>query len=362
MRTFISIIICFIWLVPSVEARRAHLTAEQQEQLKNITSIYVHVLALTEKGPFKTEKFEEIISHRLKRLNYDIVNQRNQPHDVELKVKCEERKTWVGTTASGGDAELPDAPSRLWKGPACLFSYYLNGRDLGWYKEIRTTFEESRKAAQKSEKTDSGTFAMEKLQQRLEEYEFPVLLAAEWGQIDRLMQVLDNPQTHKLLKLRVLSVLSELNAAKALPQLTKILANKDLRQEAITALAGTGQDSIPLLIDLFQNAKQNSIRAEAAKALGSIAATSGDPRTIPPLVKYLTAALTNMETSADINFPVLTQVVWGIGKLRDDMSIKPMKQLQKKVWLIYDNSQAMTELREATNWSYKQLDLDGHIS
>ena len=362
MRTFIYIMISLLLSVPSVEARRAHLTAEQQEQLKNIQSIYVHVLALTEKGRHKTEKFEQIISDRLNRLNYDVVHQRNLPHDVELKVKCEERKTWVGTTASGGDAELPDAPSRLWKGPACLFSYFLKGRDLGWYKEIRTTFEDSRVAAEKSDQSDSGTFAMEKLQQRLEEYEFPVLLAAEWGQIDRLMKILDDPQTHKLLKLRVLSVLSELNAEKALPQLTKILSNKDLQQEAITALAGAGQDSIPLLIDLFQNATQNSVRAEAAKALGAIAATSGDPRTIPPLVKYLNAALSNMENSADINFPVLTQVVWAIGKLRDDMSIKPMRKLQKKVWLIYDNSQAMTELREATNWSYKQLDLDGHIS
>ena len=128
---------------------------------------------------------------------------------------------------------------------------------------------------------------MKKLEERIREYEFPVLLAAEWGQVDLLIQLLDNPQTNKLLKLRVLSVLSELNAAEALPQLTKILANKDLQQEAITALAGTGQDSIPLLIDLFQHTKQDTIRAEAAKALGTIAATSGDPRAIPPLVKYL---------------------------------------------------------------------------
>ena len=69
-----------------------------------------------------------------------------------------------------------------------------------------------------------------------------------------------------------------------------------------------------------------------------------------------------MKTSEDINYPVLTQVVWGIGKLRDDNSMEPMEELNQKVWLIYDNSQAMTQLREATNWTWKQLDLDGHIS
>jgi hypothetical protein len=42
--------------------------------------------------------------------------------------------------------------------------------------------------------------------------------------------------------------------------------------------------------------------------------------------------------------------------------MEPMEELNEKVWLIYDKSQAMTQLREATNWTWKQLDLDGHIS
>ena len=42
-----------------------------------------------------------------------------------------------------------------------------------------------------------------------------------------------------------------------------------------------------------------------------------------------------METSEDINFPVLTEVVWSMGKLRDEYSIAPMAELQKKIWLIY---------------------------
>ena len=69
-----------------------------------------------------------------------------------------------------------------------------------------------------------------------------------------------------------------------------------------------------------------------------------------------------MKTSQDINFRVLTEVVWSIGKLRDDLSMDPMAELNEKVWLIYDNSQEMTNLREAANWTYKQLDLDGHVS
>ena len=364
MKPLLLLFLGFLLLLdPTVsDARRTHLTPKQQKQLIKIQTIYANVLALTEKGRYDPTPFSEIVTTRLEELGYSVVTEKTQPHDVVFKVKCEERKTWTGTTASGGDAELADAPSRLWKGPACLFSYRLNGQDLGWYKEIRTSFEDSIQAAKKVKALNAGDYAMSQLQQRLKEYDFPILIAAEWGQIDRLVSLLDDPKTHKLRKLKILSVLSDLNAEQALPQLTETLKDKDLQQEAITALTGAGQDSIPLLIDLFENSTQSEIRAQAAKALGNIAATTGDPRTIPPLVGYLKPVVEKMKTSEDIDFPVLTEVVWAIGKLRDDMSITPMRKLQERIWLIYDNSQAMTDLREATNWSYKQLDLDGHIS
>jgi len=39
-----------------------------------------------------------------------------------------------------------------------------------------------------------------------------------------------------------------------------------------------------------------------------------------------------------------------------------MGKLQEKIWLIFDTSKEMADLREATSWTYKQLDLDGHVS
>jgi len=72
--------------------------------------------------------------------------------------------------------------------------------------------------------------------------------------------------------------------------------------------------------------------------------------------------LPQIKTSEDINFPLLTEVVWAIGKSRWESSFKPIGQLQEKIWLIFDTSKEMAELREATSWTYKQLDLDGHIS
>jgi hypothetical protein len=79
-------------------------------------------------------------------------------------------------------------------------------------------------------------------------------------------------------------------------------------------------------------------------------------------VQYVSSILPQLKTSQDINFPVLTEVVWAIGKQRWEPSLKPIRELQKKIWVIFDNSQAMTDLREATSWTYKQIDLDGHLS
>lgn len=344
------------------EARRIHLTPEQQDQLAKADSVLITVLALTEKGPADHTPFLNTITTRLEELHYTVIIDRNEPHDIEFKVKCEERKTWTGTSATGGDVELADAPDRLWKGPACLLTYQLAHRDLEWKKEIRTSFSDAVQAAKQVDAPNAGDYAMSQLNERLENYDFPVLLSAEWGQVDRLLKILDHPQTSRLRKAKILGVLSDIHAEEALPKLTQLLESTDLQQETIKALAGAGIDSIPLLIDFFQTSTQSPIRTEAAKTLGNIAAKTGDPRPIPPLVQYVSTILPQLKASEDIDFPLLTAVVWSIGKSRWELSLEPIGQLQEKIWLIFDNSKEMQTLREATSWTYKQLDLDGHVS
>ena len=363
----VVLILCAVFsvsivLVPQSSARRTHLTPEQKHQLQKAQTVFVNALALTEKGRTDPERLQALVSQRLQEVGFSIIVDRKQAHDVEFKVKCEERKTWAGTTAEGGDAELLDAPSRLWKGPACLLTYSLDGRNLGWYKEVRTSFQDAMQAAKSAGAKDAGLYALTKLAERLEQYDFPVLLAAEWGQPDRIMTLLDTPDTPKIRKFFILSMLNEIEAESALPRLTKLMQDKDLAQEAVEALTGVGENSIPFLTDLFQSSTQPEIQAAAAKALGDVAGRSGNPTAIPPLLEYLKTALKNFNTSADINFPVLTEVVWSLGKLRDEDSLEPIDELNQRVWLIRDNSKEMADLREAANWTYKQIDLDGHIS
>src|SRR5215813_11324951 len=172
-------------------AYRDYFTPEQKVQLAKIQTVAIDSIALTDKGAIDAKPIAEVASRRLQELGYSIVQDRSKPHDALVKVKCEQRKTWEGTTSAGGDADLPDAPSRLWKGPACQMTYLLGDMKIKWQKEVRTEFEDAEQAARSANVGDPGAYAMGKLRDILETYEFPLLLAAEWGQPERLLKLLD---------------------------------------------------------------------------------------------------------------------------------------------------------------------------
>jgi hypothetical protein len=342
-------------------ARRTYLDQEQKAQLENIQRIRLHVLALTERGKVDGTVIENIVSQRLEELGYTVVTSPDDPFDVRVNVKCEEQKKWSGTTRGGGDADHSGAPSRLWKGPACLFSYQLDGRDLGWYREARTRFEDPGEAAKVAHAPQSGLYAIQQLAERIQEFDFPVMIAAEWGHDDRLFELLNNSQTPNKRKLRILSLLPQVESHDTLPLLKNLIQDPELAEEAIVALSSTGSEGIPLLTDIFQTQKDSKIRAAAAKGLGEIGAHTGDPSITPPLLSYVVKHLPHLKSSSDIDFPVLTEVVWGLGKLRNEKSISPINELQSKIWVIFDNSKEMAELREATSWTYKQIDMDWQV-
>jgi hypothetical protein len=345
----VLVILLFGMFVSEGLARRTHFTPEQKAQLQAIQTVWVKVLALTERGKVPGQPIQDIVQERLTNIGYEIVTSRDKPSDVMLMVKCEERKKWSGTTRSGGDADHADAPARLWK--------------VGWQKEARTDFDDSVSAAKAANAPKPGPYAIAQLAQRLETFDFPVMIAAEWGQDKRLFKILKDPNTSKTRKLKILSLLPEVQSHEALPYLKGFIGDKDneLAEQAIVALSSTGSEAIPLLTEVFQTNTDSAIRAAAAKGLGDIGSHTGDPSITPPLLDYLIEDLKHMNTSADIDFPVLTEVVWSLGKLRNENSIPPIRELEKKVWLIYDTSKEMEELRDATNWTVKMVDMDGQI-
>ncbi len=328
---------------------REYFTPEQRIQLEKIQTILVDVITLTDIGPSDSGPVAETVSQRLRDVGYSVVQEAALPHDVVVRVKCEQRKTWEGTSASGGDADLPDAPSRLWKGPACQLTYVLGGMKVKWQKEVRTEFEDAIAAAQTAQVADPGLYAIAKLQDALAKYEFPLLLAAEWGHTDRLLAVLDSPDTSQATKIKAMSLLGEMQADEAFPKLREALKNRDLAKQALAAIGNLGKDGIPLLVEMMQTSPQLEIQAAAAKGLGQIGGINGDASVVPPLLTKLQDPKTD--------WTVLTEVAWSLGKIPDKRSIQPLYDLDKKLQAIRDpDNMVLKKLKEAVFWSIKQCD------
>jgi hypothetical protein len=330
-------------------AYRDYFTPEQKAQIEKINTVLVEAIALTDKGPVDAKPIADVATNRLAELGYAVVRDANKPNDVIFKVKCEQRKTWEGTTAAGGDADLPDAPSRLWKGPACQLTYVLGGMKIKWQKEVRTDFEDAVQAAQAANAGEAGAYAMAKLKESLEKYEFPLLLAAEWGHPERLLKLLDQPDTNQMWKFKIISLLGEMQADEALPKLKQVLQDRDLAKQALVAMGNLGKDGIPLLVEIMNTAPQVELQAAAAKGLGQLGGTHGDASVVPPLLKKL------QEPKTD--WAVLTEVAWSLGKIPDKRSIQPLYDLDKKLQAIRDpENQALKKLKEAVFWAIKQCD------
>ncbi|MBH0210008.1 MAG: HEAT repeat domain-containing protein [Nitrospira sp.] len=330
-------------------AYREYFTPEQRAQLEKIQTVFVDVLALTDKGTTDSASLVHIVAQRLTEVGYKAVRNSGEAHDVVLRVKCEQRKTWEGTAVTGGDADLPDAPSRLWKGPACQLTYLLGGMKIKWQKEVRTDFEDPVAAAQAAQAPDASRYVMTKLQEALEKYEFPLLLAAEWGHSDRLLKLLDSPDTSQARKLKIMSLLGDMQADAAMPKLKEALKDRDLARQALSAIGNLGRDGIPLLVELMNTSPQLEVQAAAAKSLGQLGGLHGDASVVLPLLAKLQDPKTD--------WTVLTEVAWALGKIPDKRSIQPLYDLDKKLQAIRDpDNVTLKKLKEAVFWSIKQCD------
>jgi len=347
---YLPLILLISLLVTESSARRELLTSQQKEILEKAERVLVEVIAITDHGSPDPSPLTEVVTRRMKEVGYTAVTDPTQPHDLVFKVKCEQRKVWEGTTTMGSDADMPDSPSRVWKGPACQLTYLLDGKKMSWRKEVRTEFQDSIQAAEASKAPDPGAYAMAKLKDRLEEYDFPVFITAEWGQDDRLLKILDDPSTTQARKVRIISMLGYLFSAKAVPRLLTGLKDPDLAvaKAAAVALGNIGQkESIPVMIEVMQTGPRE-LRPEVAKGLGIVGALHGDPSIIPPLLEALKTD----------DLALKTEVVWALGKLPDRRAYEPLYQIYKSLQNVRgpDADPQILKLKEALNWSMKQID------
>ena len=234
-------------------------------------------------------------------------------------------------------------------------TYYLGDMKVKWQKEVRTEFDDAAQAAQSAHAGDPGVYAMSKLRDVLETYEFPVFLAAEWGQPERLLKVLDRSDTPQARKVKIISLLGEMQADEALPKLKEVLKNRDLAKQAIGAIGNLGKEGIPLFVEIMNTSPDIEVQAAAAKGLGQLGGLHGDSSVVPPLLVKLKDPKTD--------WSVLTEVAWSLGKIPDKRSIEPLYDLDKKLQAMRDvENMQLKKLKEAVFWAIKQCDSWEHIS
>lgn len=321
----------------STLARKELLTTEEKDLLHRAEQIHVETLALSNRGPLDAKGVTSAVTARFERLGYRIVSDNTQPHDVSVKVKCEESKTWEGTGRSGGDADMVDAAARLWKGPACQLTYRFGARWADWRHEVRTPFSNLQDAARQAGQTDAGAYAIAALIQQLQTDPFPFLLAADWGQSARLIRALDESGATVTQKQTVIELLGQMIAVDAIPRLADSLKDPDpaVVQSAATALGTIGhEDCIPSLLALFKTGTPDQHRA-AAVGLGRLAPLHPGSDIVPTLI----AALPNEPV------PTQTVIVRALGKTTDRQVIGPLKALHRSV-LKQARSDSSPELKE----------------
>ena len=197
---------------------------------------------------------------------------------------------------------------------------------------------------------DPTAYTMDKLRERLETYDFPALITAEWGQEDRLFKLYDDPATPPARKVKLIELFGHLFSTKAVPRLLAGLKGNDVEIAKASALAlgNIGQkDTIPTLIQTMKNGRPE-LRPSAAKALGVLGALHGDFTIVDPL----------MDTLKTDDVTLKTEVAWALGKLPDRRAYDPLFTLQKSLYHVRENDAdpKLVKLKEAVNWSIKQID------
>jgi len=163
------------------------------------------------------------------------------------------------------------------------------------------------------------------------------------------LAVLDNSKSDQMRRLKVMSLLGDMQADAALPRLKEALKDKDLARQAAESIGGIGRDGIPLLVDIVKNSQDNDLRISAVKGLGQVGGLHGDTTAVPPLLEVL--------ANPNTDWTLLTEVAWALGKMPDKRSIEPLYALDRKLQAMRDpENMKLKKLKEAVFWAIKQCD------
>ena len=345
-----TLIIGLVWVLGTSSTVLAESSAPSTISpmpLAQVQHVLIQTLALTERGLQDSAALQQVVSERMAQAGFTPVSDATLPHDITLRVKCEEQKTWAGPSKHRKGSHPSAAASRLWKGPACHFSYNQEGPPALWSWEVRTTFEDPREAAKAAGGTNNaGLYALQELQAQVAQDEFPLYLAAEWGQVERLINLYQQTTDDLDRRRLILQLLGPLSSPAALATIETATQDPALATTAITALGEQGEVAIPSLANILANSENSESQLPALQSLGEIATHSTTPALYDLFIQQLESPDPRMQAIA----------VRALGSLGDLRAVPPIQALNVQAWSNPSTHADMQALREALNWSLYQLD------
>ena len=293
----------------------------------------------------------ETLQPRLEMLGYRVALDPAQlPDGLWLQVDCHGLSEKLSARFSRG-LQRPLTRAQNF-GPPCRLAYSYKQEVIPWKYVDRLIFAESVATMRQLAQSETPLQPQECVKQFFRLYDFPVLLAAEWGHVDRLLQILRHPDTPIPRQRLILTLLGETQVPKGYPVLVKKLGDIQLANEAAEALGFFGLRAQKLLLPILQDRSNPSLQIAAAKGLGRIAAVTGNSQQTPLYMKLVA------DTSLDIR--IRTQLAWALGKAPDMRAFPTLLQLEKVIWTDHSPDPDLQEFREAVDWSIREVKQGGH--
>lgn len=328
------------------------LTPKQSiPELAVAQTVLVGVTASIHDGSADPSRLRAIVTRRFREIGFAVATDADQNHDVAVQIACREAEPAARLPGKTGEDGFRMG-ERSFMGPPCLLKYVYGGQSMPWQRVDRIVFSLGVEAARRAEKKGSGVAPMDTFARYLEEYDYPLLLTAEWEQTGRLRALLENVRTDLERKRTIIFLLGEVRAEEAVNCLLMALEDDALVEPAAHALGNFGRQVREPLVRLLRSSQRPEVQAAAARSLGNIGASTGDWSLSPLFVEIL--------ERPGLDIAVQIELVWALGKNPDRRSLPALERLYNRVWSVKSDDPQLDELRKAVDWSHRGVRLGGH--
>jgi hypothetical protein len=293
----------------------------------------------------------ETLRPRLENLGYRVaLGSTHSPDGLWVQVDCQDLPQKIDSRSSRASQQPSGKVQRL--GPPCHLAYGYQHEMIPWKNVDRLIYSESVATMQQISQITTPLKPQECVQEFFRLYDFPVLLAAEWGHGDLLLHVLNRPDTPVSRQRLILILLGETHVARGYSILVEKLQDGRVAKEAAEALGFFGLQAQKHLLPILKDRSNPQLQEAAAKGLGRIAAATGNSQQTPLYMK--------MVADSTIDIRVRTQLVWALGKAPDMRAFPTLMQLEQQIWTNYSRDPHLQTFREAVDWSIREVKQGGH--